>query len=156
MDHRISIITKSAQETTRLGRKIGHSFLTEPQGDIANVTYLFGEMGSGKTTFVQGLAQGLGISGRLLSPTFIIVRRYDLKKNYSYFYHIDLYRLTRFQEFASLGLAEILSDKTVIVAIEWAEKLKNFVPKRTDIHFKALKDSSRQIQVTHNSTFGYE
>lgn len=130
------MVTKSAQETQKLGEKIGGSL----KGGV--VLALYGELGSGKTTFLQGLARGLGIKERILSPTFIMMRQYGN------FYHVDLYRIEDEREIESLGLKEIWSDSENIVAIEWAEKIKNLLPKkRMDIYFKYLKDEEREIKV---------
>ncbi len=109
---------------------------------------LYGDLGSGKTTFVQGFARALGITGRLLSPTYIIVRRYQLKPPLRFFYHIDLYRLQAEIELGELGLAEILRDRKSFVAIEWAEKLGNLMPeRRLDIHFRVLHEGEHEITI---------
>ena len=107
---------------------------------------LYGDLGSGKTTFVQGLAKGFGITSRLLSPTFIIVRRYQLKEPFSLFYHIDLYRIESNLALEGLGISEILSDALSVIAIEWAEKLGDFIPKRRlDIRLRALSNGTHEI-----------
>jgi tRNA threonylcarbamoyladenosine biosynthesis protein TsaE len=125
-------------------QKLGHDFAkTLEKGDIV---CLYGDLGSGKTTFVQGLAQGLGIKNRIISPTFIIVRSYELGVMGS-FYHIDLYRMENEKDIESLGLDEILNNKNNITAIEWAEKLKSKSPKkRIDIEFSYEKDDVRKIE----------
>lgn len=126
---------------------------------VSNVFALEGDLGSGKTTFVQGLAKGLGIKQRIISPTYIIVRKYELKlkpacadraKNSKLktFYHVDLYRLEAGieREIENLGLKEIWSDPENIVVIEWAEKIRNLVPKNaTWIKFEYLSDEKRRI-----------
>jgi len=112
------------------------------------VVCLYGELGSGKTTFVQGVAKGLGIDTRLLSPTFIIVRRYPLKSGISFFYHIDLYRTKSVSDLEGLGLREIFSDPHAVICIEWAQRLGSFLPKqRTDIHFSVISEGQRKIEV---------
>ena len=140
MDNNREIITKNAEGTAEVGRQLA--------GEHPKVVCLYGELGSGKTTFAQGFAKGLGIIGRLLSPTFIIVRRYDLLKNLS-FYHIDLYRLNSTDEMEELGLAEIFSDPAAFVVVEWADKLGNLLPAdRIDIHFSVLDDGKHKITIT--------
>lgn len=119
-----------------------------------------GDLGSGKTTFVQGLARGLGIKERILSPTFILMRQYDIKtknqnKNASFgraklknLYHIDLYRLVGNieQEYRSLGLEEIVGEKENIVVIEWAEKVRGLLPADTIwIRFGIVGEDGRKI-----------
>lgn len=145
------MVTKSAQETQKLGEKIANQLIIKRQPLIIALT---GELGSGKTTFLQGLAKGLGIKERILSPTFIMMRQYPLVINHQpsiiSFYHIDLYRVEDEKDIEGLGLEEIWSDPENIIAIEWAEKIKKILPKkRIDIHFKYLKDDKREIKVTN-------
>lgn len=131
------IITNCFEETQKLGEKIGSDLKK------GTILALFGELGSGKTTFVQGLAKGLGIKRRIISPTFIIIRKYQI----SNFYHIDLYRIEE-EDIGELGLIEILKDKSSIIAIEWAEKLGKLLPKkRIEIHFEYLGENKREIKV---------
>lgn len=112
---------------------------------------LYGNLGSGKTTFVQGLAKGLGIKQKIISPTFIIVRKYNVSiknkvSSIKYFYHIDLYRIENEKDVRGLGLEEILNDKSNVVAIEWPEKIEKILPEdRTDIHFEYIGNNQRQI-----------
>jgi tRNA threonylcarbamoyladenosine biosynthesis protein TsaE len=146
MDNHYEIITKDAAETAKVGQEIAQSL-------TSRIICLYGELGSGKTTFTQGFAKGLGINSRLLSPTFIIVRRYDIPETEKYFYHIDLYRLKNTTEMEELGLSEIFADPQSIVVIEWAEKLAGDLPaKRTDIHFEVMEDGSHKINVRKVTT----
>jgi len=113
---------------------------------------LYGELGSGKTTFTQGFEKGLGITARLLSPPFIIVRRYSLKNDNLFLYHVDLYRIKNKLGFEGLGLREIFSDSNAIILIEWAERLGSLLPNiRTDIHFSMMSENERRIEVSENS-----
>lgn len=137
------MVTTSPQETARLGQEMGDRLV---HGGNARIICLYGELGSGKTTFVQGFAKGLGITTRLPSPTFIIVRRYPLIGRVGFLYHIDLYRLGSKKDLRELGLSEILADPDSYVLIEWAEKLGDLQPKhRIDVYFKVLEDGKRQI-----------
>ena len=126
-------------------------------GDLAeqllpgDVVALYGDLGSGKTTFTQALAYALGVKKRLISPTFTLVRRYSLPgqpKNIHTFYHIDLYRMSTKADL-SLGLKEILADGSAVTVIEWAEKL-DFMPenKRIDIVFEYISGTARKIIVS--------
>ena len=143
-------ITKSAEETKSLGQKIGHSLA---RGSHATVVALYGELGSGKTVFVKGLATALGIPHRILSPTFLIVREYPLiDMKFSKLFHFDLYRLEHGTNLENLGFSEILADPDNLVVIEWAERMANFLPEdRIDIYFTQLAENSRKIEVkSHN------
>jgi len=147
------ILTKNAAETEKFAINLAKSL---KRGDIL---CLYGNLGSGKTTFVQGLARGLGIKRRIFSPTFIIVRSYEIttphfakasrgKQNSIFFYHIDLYRIQTKQDLLGLGIDEILKDEKNIVSIEWAEKLFDLLPKkRIDLKFKYIDQNERLIEV---------
>ena len=134
---------------------MGKKIATDLIRNHANVLALTGELGSGKTTFVQGLAEGLGIKQRIISPTFILVRKYEIPiSNIQYqisnFYHIDLYRLEENveTEVRNLGLEEIWQNPENIVVIEWAEKIKSMIPKKARwIEFKNNGGNNRQITI---------
>ncbi len=133
-------LTNGKNETIFLGEECAQGI------KLGEVILFYGNLGSGKTTFIQGLAKGLGIKRRIISPTFIIVRHYGLSKGN--FYHIDLYRTENNLDIFGLGIDEILNDKNNIVSIEWAEKLKDFLPqKRTEIHFKYIDENKREIKI---------
>lgn len=140
-------ITQSAGETQEVGRSLAVSLKSrERRNVVSTVVCLYGELGSGKTTFVQGFAQGLGITARLPSPTFIIVRRYSIP-SHNFFYHVDLYRVTE-EKLEELGLFEFLADVHSFVAIEWAEKLGVLLPRRRiDIRFSLMDDGARKISI---------
>ncbi|HCM82721.1 TPA: tRNA (adenosine(37)-N6)-threonylcarbamoyltransferase complex ATPase subunit type 1 TsaE [Patescibacteria group bacterium] len=150
MGNSYTIITKSAQETKRFGQTLADSLMGK-RGKEKNqplVICLSGELGSGKTTFVQGFAKGLGVTSRLLSPTFIIVRRYSVLDKKIFFYHVDLYRIKNTADLDGLGLREIFSDPFAITCIEWPEQLGSLLPKtRTDIMFEVIGEEERKIMV---------
>lgn len=132
-------ITKSAEETKEFGRTISASL---KGGEVLALT---GDLGSGKTTFVQGLAEGLAIDVRVISPTFIIIRKYKIPlatklKGIKNFYHIDLYRLEGVveSELVNLGIKDILGKKENVTAIEWAEKATGLYP--DDIAWLSFSD----------------
>jgi len=147
MDINKQIITKTAQETAKAGGELAASLMGEKgSGAEATVLCLYGDLGSGKTTFTQGFAKGLRLIGRLLSPTFIIVRRYEIPITGGFLYHIDLYRTKTVLDIVNLGFEEIIKDPHAYVLIEWAEKLESLKPdKRIDIHFSLNKDDSHTI-----------
>lgn len=139
------IVTQSADQTQELGKKLGHSFLTEK--GMPTTVCLWGDLGSGKTTFVQGFSKGLGIPNRLLSPTFIIVRRYAMTKRFKYLYHLDLYRIFQPDEVLALGFADMSGSENSLVVVEWPERLGDVLPdKRIDIRFTARDDGTHSIE----------
>lgn len=136
-----TVLTNSFEET----QSLGISFAKKLKG--GEVLALYGDLGSGKTTFMQGLAKGLGIEKKILSPTFIIMRTYRVGiKN---LYHIDLYRINGEQDVEGLGLFELLGRQENIVAIEWPDKIENILPeKRINIVFEYLEDDKRKIRIS--------
>lgn len=135
-----TIVTKNSDETKELAKQLGKSLKTP------HIIALYGSLGSGKTTFIQGLAKSLGIEKRVLSPTFVFIRQYELARD-NKFYHVDLYRLDSGKDVDAIGLAEILEDKDALVAIEWPEKIEKFLPKNTmKIKFKTVDDEKRKIE----------
>lgn len=143
----MEITTKSARETFNLGQKTGDYLIASGRGE--RILRLTGDLGSGKTTFIQGLAKSIGISGIIPSPTFIIVRQYKIsRKNYSLFYHVDLYRLEKNVNIEGLGLTEIFSDPACLIAIEWAEKLKKKIAEnQITISFSIQNENIRIINL---------
>ena len=172
MDIFRTTITKSPQETTRLGEEFGSlivksqsfgktqddpeqsrtgrkSKVKSGQDRGALTVCLYGDLGSGKTTFVQGVGKAFGIASRLLSPTFIIVRRYPVPEQTGFLYHIDLYRMEGEKDLLGLGLPEIFADTDSIILVEWAEKLGDLLPKeRVDVRLNALDDGSHSIWIS--------
>lgn len=136
-------ITNGPKETQELGKKISADL---KPGDVLA---LYGELGSGKTTFIQGIAQGLGIEKRVISPTFVFVRRYPInRQSLIALYHIDLYRIGKVADANGLGLEEIFNEEKAITVIEWAGRIKEILPKkRIDIHFEYLDENQRKIKI---------
>jgi tRNA threonylcarbamoyladenosine biosynthesis protein TsaE len=106
-------------------------------GSHATILALQGDLGAGKTTFTQGFAHGLGIRRRTASPTFVIMRRFAIPARkarqpiFKNLYHIDAYRLKKLDSLEVLGLDEIFNNPENVVLIEWPEKIKAALPKRT-------------------------
>ncbi len=123
--------SSSLAETKKFAERFAKKILKTKKGRRgALVLALYGELGSGKTTFVQGFFRGVGIKRRAMSPTFIIFRRIPLRReNFTNLYHVDAYRIKKPREILELGFKEILSDPKNIVLIEWADKIKKILPK---------------------------
>lgn len=114
----LKVTTTSEKETQALAAKFSHKL----RG--GQVLALQGNLGSGKTTFVQGLARGLGIQKKITSPSFVILKLYPIPRRSLVLAHVDLYRLKNpLAEFRALGGEELLRDPKKIVAIEWPEKI---------------------------------
>lgn len=126
----LTIITKSPEETKNLGKEVGR--LAKP-GDLLA---FYGELGAGKTCFIQGISQELEVKDYVTSPSFTIVNEYQGKIP---IYHFDLFRLNT-EEILELGYEEYFYGEGLTV-IEWAEKIEQLLPKehlKIDIKFKDL------------------
>jgi tRNA threonylcarbamoyladenosine biosynthesis protein TsaE len=122
-------ISESPGQTKKMGKLLARKILGEKSGAAARVLALFGDLGAGKTNFVQGFAAGLGIKETINSPTFTILKKYSLPGNgRENFYHIDFYRLGAEDDLELLGIKKILNDKNNIVAIEWPQVAAEFLP----------------------------
>lgn len=131
-------ITNSSEETQKIAEEFAHTL----KG--GEVLCLYGDLGYGKTTYIQGLAKGLGIKAKIISPTFIIMRSYKIKLKI--FHHVDLYRINTKQEIVDLGLLDIMKDPGSIVAIEWPGKMGKLLPdKRIDIEIEYIDENKRKI-----------
>lgn len=130
-------IAKSDKDTRRLGEEFAKNLRP---GDIV---FLYGDLGFGKTTFVKGVASGLGVTSRILSPTFPIIRRHDN------LYHLDLYRIDDEINLKEMGIFEIMEDPSSIKLIEWPEKIEN---KNCNwkVEITMNTDSTRTIKISKN------
>ena len=139
----MEITTNSPQETQKVAQKLAKSL------NGGEVIALFGELGAGKTVFVQGLAKGFGIKRRIISPSFVFMRTYPIILGHETltFYHLDLYRGQSMADLTSLGLGEIFSQDSIVV-LEWAERIKeNLPPKRIDVIFEIIDEKTRRIKI---------
>ncbi len=134
-----TVITKSGEETQKLGEKFAQQLKS------GGVVCLYGDLGAGKTTFVQGLVRGLGSSAWVSSPTFVLVRRYDTKGDHS-IYHVDLYRLENLLDAKAVGIGEMMSEQGSVVLIEWPEKIASLLPRqRWEVRLTARGENEREI-----------
>jgi len=125
----LTIITKSPEETKNLGKEV--SKLAKP-GDLFA---FYGELGAGKTCFIQGISRGLEVKDYVTSPSFTIINEYQGKIP---IFHFDLFRLNNAEEILELGYEEYFYGEGLTV-IEWAEKIGQLLPKehlKIDIKFK--------------------
>lgn len=98
---------------------------------------LIGPLGAGKTTFTQSLAKALGVKQVLRSPTFILMQSVKIPRKKFSLHHLDLYRLENLKEINALGMEDFLGKKNSVTVIEWADRAKSTLPKKTKyIHFQ--------------------
>ncbi len=129
--------TRSAEETKKLAAHLGRKIAAMPRKK-AIVIALSGNLGAGKTTFIQEFARALGVREAVRSPTFVLMKRYSLKNLRSnlqsptsnrQLFHIDCYRLDASKDLLALGFKDLLKDDRAIIVIEWADRVKKLIPK---------------------------
>ncbi|HRY60117.1 MAG TPA: tRNA (adenosine(37)-N6)-threonylcarbamoyltransferase complex ATPase subunit type 1 TsaE [Patescibacteria group bacterium] len=137
--------SKSRKQT----QKIASDFAKKLKG--GEILCLYGNLGTGKTTFIQALAKALGVKENVTSPTFVLMKQYRImnkKSRIKNFYHLDVYRLTEPEQALDLGVEEIWSDPHNIIAIEWADKISEILPeKKIDLCFESLDENKRKITI---------
>jgi len=120
----VDLVSNSASQTRRFGYRLG--LLLQP-GDVV---CLEGDLGTGKTCFVQGIGQALGVQETITSPTFTLINEYCAADQRMPLFHVDVYRLTDAAEIGEIGLWELLEDDGVCV-IEWADQIRDHLPQET-------------------------
>ncbi len=162
-------ISKNEDETKKIAFDLGH-ILTEkycrraPSAGLVSavIVGLYGDLGSGKTTFMKYLAEYFGVIETVQSPTFVIMKRYDLTPTsllneergqggevFKHLIHIDAYRIEKESEMLNLGWQEIISDSKNLICIEWPERLSSIMPNHIKINFEHLDDENeRKINIS--------
>ncbi len=135
--------TKSPAQTQALGRRLAASLAS---GDVLA---LCGDLGSGKTTFVQGIARGLKVREAVTSPTFVLAREYPGRLPV---YHLDLFRLNQLDDLETIGYDEYVAGRGVTL-IEWAQKMPAAMPRDyVELAFAVSGPTARTIAaVPHGS-----
>ena len=130
--------SRSPEETRRLGESLGRRLRA---GDVVAT---IGELGAGKTCFLQGLARGLGVTETATSPTFVLINEYRGRLP---LYHVDAYRTESLTELLDLGLEELFYGEGVTV-VEWADKLLPLLPPHAiTVRISGLGDEPREIEI---------
>lgn len=152
----MEIIAKSTSETKRTAALLAKKIKEKLRPKRALIIALEGDLGSGKTTFVQGLAEELGVRENVLSPTFVIQKDFPLNFSaqggpavgWKNLYHIDVYRLKNSKELLDLGFRDLTKNPENLIVIEWADKIKKILPKNImKIKFFNLGKNQRKISI---------
>ena len=125
--------TRSSTETKAEAKKLAENLWPNSAG--ATVLAFCGDLGAGKTTFIQGLGKAFGLKEKqITSPTFVIMKKYPLKKSlFKQLIHIDCYRLNKESEIESLGWSELIADSNNLIAVEWSDRIMNLMPDQTQM-----------------------
>jgi len=142
------LITQNGYETQFIAKKLAQ---TLKGGEIV---CLFGDLGSGKTTFAQGMLEELGAEKPYTSPTFTIIKEYPViwkKSDHSTdkfkIYHLDVYRI-KTEDLLNLGWQDFAGKKNTVTIIEWAEKIKDILPKNIlRINLEFINENTRTITI---------
>jgi len=136
-----TVQARTPEETDAAGARLGARL---GPGDVVALT---GELGAGKTCFTQGLARGLGVPGRAVSPTFVLINEYRGRVPV---HHVDAYRTESLTELLDLGLEELFDGEGVTI-VEWADKLTPLLPARAvHVHIDGVGDEIRTITVSNS------
>jgi tRNA threonylcarbamoyladenosine biosynthesis protein TsaE len=131
-------------------KKIAQSLV--PQ-EHATILALSGDLGAGKTTFVQTLSRELGVTEVVTSPTFVIMKKYQLSDSlFDALIHIDAYRLKNSHELEVLGWNEMIKDPTNLICIEWPERVESLMPPYTQhLTFTFIDEEHRDIKIAKSA-----
>ncbi len=141
-------VSKNLDDTREIAAKVAANI--EPNKEEATVIGLYGDLGSGKTTFMKFFAEHFGVEEDVQSPTFVIMKIYKILSSklqapsFSKLIHIDAYRLDSGQELLNLGFQEILSDPRNIVCIEWPERVSEVLPKHIVLNFSHAEGDEKR------------
>lgn len=136
--HKFDFLSSSEGSTQKIAYEIGKKLKK-------GLLCLYGNLGSGKTTFVRGLAKSLGIRSKIQSPTFTYSR---IHKGNRTLYHFDCYRIQSNDTLLRSELNEILEQQDSVIAIEWAERIQKYLPKdRIDVYFEYVGEETRRITI---------
>lgn len=143
--------TKSPKETEKIAALIVKRIAKAKKSKGAVVVALEGELGAGKTVFTQGFAKALKIKTKIKSPTFVLMKHYQISDpqfSICTLYHLDCYRLENYKDLLPLGIKEILKDPANIILIEWAERVRPILPKQCiKVHIDHIGHKERKISV---------
>ena len=143
------IHSRNPKDTEKIALDFVASLEKSREQEQATVVGLYGELGSGKTTFMKSVARAFGVEEIVTSPTFVIQKSYPLKnKRFSNLYHIDAYRLTSGDDLLTLGWERVLGDPKNIIFIEWPEFISSALPASINtVMFETVDETTRDITI---------
>lgn len=146
----MEIISQNPEETRSfafdLAKKIQNKEIVSHTGAL--IIGLHGDLGAGKTTFMKSFAEALGVKDTVQSPTFVILKRFEINDlGFKNLYHIDAYRLERGEDLLKLGWNEMVQNPTNIICIEWPERVEDILKDYLRIDFEHQGETTRKIRV---------
>lgn len=164
----MEFISKSVKETQKIASDLADKIIKSGEGAVVA---LEGELGAGKTTFIQGFAKALKIKSKIKSPTFVLMKKYSISQNAkpnvlkkafaqnrtrktydiqqnTFLYHLDCYRVRDHKDLKISEFKEIIEMSHNIVLIEWAERIKEILPKKhITVHIDHISENERKITI---------
>lgn len=147
-------ISHSIQQTHKIAKEVLDKALSfSAVFDKAVVIALEGDLGSGKTHFAQGFAKHMGIEERITSPTFVILKKFKIQSSQEgarikNLIHIDAYRIEKPEEILELRWDEFINDPDNIILVEWADKIRNILPKKYFlVKLKFISEKERSLDI---------
>lgn len=142
----MKLISRSTEETRSVAKKLINNL---EAGGSAVVIALKGDLGAGKTAFSQFIGEALGVHDPIQSPTFLIEKIYELKRErWEHLVHIDAYRLDDASELLSLGWKEIVKKPENLILVEWADKIEEILPEDAiHIVIRHVDENTREIEI---------
>jgi tRNA threonylcarbamoyladenosine biosynthesis protein TsaE len=142
-------VSKSIGNTQALAQEFLNHISPFKKEKNATVVALFGDLGSGKTTFVQQVAKIMNVKDRVTSPTFVVLKIYTVDhSDFDHLIHIDAYRLDGGHELEILGWEQYINNPRNLICIEWPEKVKEVLPQRIHaLTFTFIDESTREIEI---------
>jgi tRNA threonylcarbamoyladenosine biosynthesis protein TsaE len=144
------MITQSPEETRQLAREFMANLGVSPLPEnSATIVELVGDLGAGKTTFMSGVGEFLGVKEPIISPTFLIQRNYKIEGNspWKNLVHLDAYRIEDEKELVGIDWEKYSNNRENLIFIEWPENLRTSFPVTKRIEFKHLSEREREIQI---------
>lgn len=149
----MEFVSKSAGETAKIASGFAKAILEKSdfvKNKVAKaaIVGLYGELGSGKTTFIKFLAEAFGIKETIQSPTFVIMKSFSLSlfPSFNKLIHVDAYRIEKEEEMLKLGWQEIISNPQNLILVEWPERISEIMPPHTRIFFEyGSSENERKI-----------
>lgn len=144
---KLQYLTISPRQTKKTGEALAKEILRSSPEDKAFLLGLEGDLGGGKTTFLQGFARGLGVKEKIASPTFVIMKKFRIPLSaLDNFYHFDCYRIKKLKEILDLDFKKIISRPQNVVVVEWSDRIRKILPEKSLIlKFQFIDKNKRKI-----------
>ncbi|HOX21669.1 MAG TPA: tRNA (adenosine(37)-N6)-threonylcarbamoyltransferase complex ATPase subunit type 1 TsaE [Candidatus Paceibacterota bacterium] len=143
------MLSSSPRQTQKIAEILVKTLLADPEKS-PRIFCLQGDLGAGKTTFIQGIAKALKIKNKILSPTFVIMKDFKIGlRPFQRLFHIDCYRFDKPEEILALNFKEIITNPKNLIFIEWPERIAKFLPKNSVwLEFKVKGKNKREIIIS--------